>query len=181
MGLLSLLRKLKRSEKEARILVLGLDNAGKTTILKKLSEEDITHIMPTQGFNIKSLTQGDFKLNVWDIGGQKAIRPYWRNYYDGTDCMIYVIDSADRRRLEEAGTELASLLEEEKLAGVTCLVFANKQDLLSAEPAKEIAEKLNLHVIRDRAWRIQACSAKTGEGLSEGLDFVVKSIEEREK
>ena len=69
MGLLSLLRKLKRSDKEARILVLGLDNAGKTTILKKLSEESITHVAPTQGFNIKSLVHNGFKLNVWDIGG----------------------------------------------------------------------------------------------------------------
>ena len=72
----TLLRKLKRSDNEARILVLGLDNSGKTTILKKLSEEDISHIMPTQGFNIKSLMQDGFKLNVWDIGGQKSIRPY---------------------------------------------------------------------------------------------------------
>ena len=70
MGLLSLLRKLKRSDKEARILVLGLDIAGKTTILKKLSEESITHVAPTQGFNIKSLVHNGFKLNVWDIGGK---------------------------------------------------------------------------------------------------------------
>ena len=69
MGLLGLLRKLKRSEKEARILVLGLDNGGKTTILKKLADEEITHIMPTQGFNIKSIQKEGFKLNVWDIGG----------------------------------------------------------------------------------------------------------------
>lgn len=69
MGLLKLLQKLKRSDKEARILVLGLDNAGKTTILKKLSDEDLHHIMPTQGFNIKSLQHNGFKLNVWDIGG----------------------------------------------------------------------------------------------------------------
>ena len=88
MGLLTLLRKLKRTEKEARILVLGLDNAGKTTILKKMSEEDIDTIMPTQGFNIKSLAHDGFKLNVWDIGGQKAIRPYWKNYYEGTDALV---------------------------------------------------------------------------------------------
>src|SRR5690554_4001730 len=102
MGLLSLLRKLKKTEKEMRILLLGLDNAGKTSCLKKLSDEEISHIMPTQGFNIKSLQQEGFKLNVWDIGGlnlfffefffvpfadvllfslgQKSIRPYWQNY-----------------------------------------------------------------------------------------------------
>ena len=90
MGLLTLIRKLKRSDNEARVLVLGLDNGGKTTILKKLSEEDISHIMPTQGFNIKTLSQAGFTLNVWDIGGQKSIRPYWQNYYDNTDALIYV-------------------------------------------------------------------------------------------
>jgi ADP-ribosylation factor-like protein 3 len=77
-----------QTDQEARILVLGLDNSGKTTILKKLSDEDITHIMPTQGFNIKSLLHDGFKLNVWDIGGQKAIRPYWRNYFDQTDALV---------------------------------------------------------------------------------------------
>merc|ERR1712139_738850 len=111
-GLLTLLRKLKRSDNEARILVLGLDNSGKTTILKKLSEEDISHIMPTQGFNIKSLVHEGFKLNVWDIGGQKTIRPYWSNYFESSDVLAYVIDSSDRRRLEESGNELAELLAE---------------------------------------------------------------------
>merc|ERR1711965_920556 len=121
MGLLSLLRKLKRSETEVRILMLGLDNSGKTSILKRLSDEDITHIMPTQGFNIKSLMHEGFKLNVWDIGGQKSIRPYWRNYFDQTDALVYVIDSADRRRMEETGVELGQLLEEDKLADIPVL------------------------------------------------------------
>lgn len=80
-----------QSDQEARILVLGLDNSGKTTILKKLSDEDISQIMPTQGFNIKSLMHDGFKLNVWDIGGQKSIRPYWRNYYDQTDALVRAI------------------------------------------------------------------------------------------
>jgi ADP-ribosylation factor-like protein 3 len=111
--LLSLIRKLRKSEKEARILVLGLDNAGKTTILKTLSDEDITHIMPTKGFNIKNLAHEGFKLTVWDVGGQKALRPYWANYFQGTDALVYVIDSADRKRLAESGAELQKLLEVE--------------------------------------------------------------------
>ncbi|CAD7955210.1 unnamed protein product [Amoebophrya sp. A120] len=173
MGLLNILKKLKKNQKEARILVLGLDNAGKTTILKKLSEEDISHIMPTQGFNIKSLVHDGFKLNVWDIGGQKTIRPYWSNYFESSDCLVYVIDSSDRRRLEESGSELNELLQEDKLSNVPLLIFANKQDLLQALPANEIAEELSLHNIRDRTWTIQACSAKAGEGLQEGMEWLV--------
>eukprot|EP00434_Breviolum_minutum_P005699 symbB.v1.2.005021.t1/scaffold288.1/size478366/51 len=175
MGLLSILKKMKKEEREARILVLGLDNAGKTTILKKMSDEDITHIMPTQGFNIKSLVQDNFKLNVWDIGGQREIRPYWSNYFENTDALVYVIDSSDRRRLEESGKELAELLAEDKLGGIPCLVFANKQDLMHASTAPEISEALGLEGIQDRIWQIQACSAKTGEGLQEGMEWLVQS------
>merc|ERR1719298_75234 len=116
MGLLSLLRNMRKNDTEKRILVLGLDNAGKTTILKKLSEEDISTIMPTQGFNIKSLVHEGFKLNVWDIGGQKSIRQYWSNYFESTDALVYVVDSSDTRRLEESSQELKELLAEDKLA-----------------------------------------------------------------
>ena len=177
MGLLSLLRSLKKTEREARVVVLGLDNAGKTTALKKLADEDITHTMPTQGFNIKSVVHEGFKLNVWDIGGQSTIRPYWRNYFDHTDCLVYVIDSADGNRIDETGEELSKLLEEEQLSGVPLLVFANKQDLVTAMPASEIAEVLGLQSIRDRVWQVQACSAKTGEGLREGMEWMVKKIQ----
>jgi ADP-ribosylation factor-like protein 3 len=138
MGLLSLLRKLKRSDDEARILVLGLDNAGKTTILKKLSKESIDTIMPTQGFNIKSMVSDGFKLNMWDIGGQKSIRPYWRNYFDNTDALVYVVDSADQERFDECKSELAKLVAEDKMAGIPVLIFANKQDLLSSKPPEEV-------------------------------------------
>ncbi|CAL1525915.1 unnamed protein product [Lymnaea stagnalis] len=182
MGLLSLLRKLRSNpDLELRILLLGLDNAGKTTLLKVLASEDITHITPTQGFNIKSVQSKGFKLNVWDIGGQRRIRPYWRNYFENTDLLIYVIDSADRKRFEETGEELTELLEEEKLAGVPVLIFANKQDLLTAARASEIAEGLNLNSIRDREWQIQACSAVSGEGIKEGVEWMTKTCNNKKK
>ena len=80
MGLMSILRKLKQEEQELRILILGLDNAGKTTILKKFMGEDTSTISPTLGFNIKTVEHRDYKLNIWDVGGQKSLRSYWRNY-----------------------------------------------------------------------------------------------------
>lgn len=137
-GLLGLLRSLKHDDREARILVLGLDNAGKTTVLKNLSDEDITHISPTQGFNVKSIRQEGFRLNVWDIGGHSSIRPYWRNYFEHTDGVVYVVDSADQRRMTECSQELTSLLSEELLSGVPVIVFANKQDLLHVLSADEV-------------------------------------------
>ena len=176
-GLLSLFRRFKSSpEKEVRILLLGLDNAGKTTTLKKLASEDVTQITPTQGFNIKSISSDGFKLNVWDIGGQRKIRPYWKNYFENTDILIYVIDSSDKKRFEETSVELNELLSEDKLKGVPLLVYANKQDLFNAVPASEMAEGLHLPAIRDRSWQIQACSATTGEGLQDGLEWARRQL-----
>jgi len=180
MGLLSILRKLKSSpDRELRILLLGLDNAGKTTILKSLASEDISTITPTQGFNIKSVQSEGFKLNVWDIGGQRKIRPYWRNYFDNTDILIYVIDSADTKRFEETEQELQELLCEEKLVGVPILVYANKQDLIGSATSAQIAEGLSLHTIKDRVWQIQACSATSGEGVRDGMEWVLKNISKK--
>ncbi|CAH1784855.1 unnamed protein product [Owenia fusiformis] len=186
MGLLDLLRKLRSSpDQELRILLLGLDNAGKTTILKSLASEDISHITPTQGFNIKSVQSQGFKLNVWDIGGQRKIRPYWKNYFENTDVLIYVIDSADKKRLGESGEELEELLEEEKLAGVPVLIFANKQDLINALPASEIADEMKLTQIKDRKWQIQPCSAISSKpeesGVPEGFQWMAKNIPKGKK
>ena len=132
---------MKYHEWEARILILGLDNTGKTTLLRALSNEDITHIMPTQGFNIKSLIHEGFQLIVWDIGGGYVVRAYWRSHYDHTNALVYVIDSADRRRITECNEELTALLMEEKLTGVPLLVFANKQDLLQTLPVEEVSDR----------------------------------------
>ena len=180
-GLLKILRGLRKSEKEARILVLGLDNSGKTTILKALSDEDTENIAPTQGFNIKALSREGFKLNVWDIGGQKAIRAYWPNYFEGTDGLVYVVDSSDEERLAESTEELATLLAEAELAGVPLLVFSNKQDLDLALDAEEVMSIVKLEEIEDRTWNIQACSAMTKEGLQEGMEWLVDTISKKKE
>ncbi|XP_068554483.1 ADP-ribosylation factor-like protein 3 isoform X4 [Anas acuta] len=164
-GLLSVIQSLQGSPgQELRIVLLGLDNAGKTTLLKRLASEEVTTITPTQGFNIKSINSHGFKLNVWDIGGQRSVRPYWRKYLGSTDLL-----------------ELAELTEDESLTGVPLLVFANKQDLVTAAPAAEIAEGLSLHTYRDREWQIQACSALSGEGVQDGMNWISSQIMSRKK
>ena len=220
MGLLTILKKIKQAEKEMRLLVLGLDNAGKTTIIKKFMGEAIDTISPTLGFNIVSLefkkcarraargalacapptratpapppprsptalprarARRSYQLNVWDVGGQKTIRSYWRNYFEQTDGLVWVVDSADRRRLRDCREELAALLSQEKLAGASLLIFANKQDLAGALRSEEIAETLGLHgeAFSRRHWAILPCSAFTGDGLVEGMEWVVTDIASR--
>ena len=100
----------------------GLDNAGKTTILKKFNGEDIDTISPTLGFNIKTLEHRGFKLNIWDVGGQKSLRSYWRNYFESTDGLIWVVDSADRQRMQDCQRELQNLLVEEVGRGLPQLL-----------------------------------------------------------
>ena len=173
---------MKEKEKEVRILILGLDNAGKTTILRKFCGESVDTIEPTLGFNIKTLEHKTYQLNVWDVGGQKTIRSYWRNYFERTDGLIWVVDSADRARLEVCRTELNNLLAQEKLAGASLLIFANKQDVQGALSADEIAAALGLKdnaSFENRHWSIRGCSAMTGEGLVEGMDWMVDDVASR--
>jgi len=180
MVLLRILKKLKQKEKDIRILVLGLDNAGKTTILKKFNGEDINTISPTLGFNISALEHRGFKLNIWDVGGQKSLRSYWRNYFEATDALIWVIDSSDRMRLDDTRKELHNLLQEERLAGATLLVFANKQDIPGALSAEKIAECLELDSLKSsHHFMVMGCSAFTGKNLLEGIDWILDDIGSR--
>eukprot|EP01040_Poterioochromonas_malhamensis_P008208 gene8208-8878_t len=181
MGLLTILKKVKQKERELRILILGLDNAGKTTIMKRVLGEDHKEISPTVGFNIKTLEFNDYLLNMWDVGGQKSIRSYWRNYFEQTDGIIWVIDSVDRFRLEECKNQLRDILKQEKLAGSSLLIFANKQDLSGALTLEQISTFLDLsnEDISGRHWTIISCSAMSGEGLIEGFEWIVDDISSR--
>ncbi|KAF9973341.1 ADP-ribosylation factor-like protein 2 [Actinomortierella ambigua] len=179
MGLLTILKKNRQKEREIRILMLGLDNAGKTTILKRINGEDIDTIAPTLGFNIKTLEHKGFKMNIWDVGGQKSIRSYWRNYFEQTDGLVWVVDSADRHRLADCRKELHELLKEERLSGASLLVFANKQDLPGSLNDQQIRQELELDSIESHHWAILACSARTGENLLAGMDWIVGDIGSR--
>ena len=140
MTLLQAIRKAKMKEREMRILFLGLDNAGKTTIVRKFAGEDVSTIQPTLGFNIKTLIHRDYRLNTWDIGGQKTIRSYWRNYFESTDGIIWVVDSTNIDRMDSCNEEMQKLLSEERLSGASLLVFANKQDLPNSLKPEEITK-----------------------------------------
>lgn len=108
-GLFSYFRGLLGS-REMRILILGLDGAGKTTILYRLQVGEVVTTIPTIGFNVEQVTYKNLKFQVWDLGGQTSIRPYWRCYYSNTDAIIYVVDSVDRDRIGISKDELLYML-----------------------------------------------------------------------
>ncbi|KAI3328298.1 ADP-ribosylation factor-like protein 1 [Ustulina deusta] len=176
------------AKKEIRILILGLDNAGKTTLLYRLKVGDaqnppwiasigeVVTTIPTIGFNVESVTYKNLNFDVWDLGGQTSIRPYWRCYYANTAAVIFVVDSTDIERLQTAADELAAMLNEEELKDAALLVFANKQDQPGAKGAGEISEALRLGELRDRNWSIVACSAVDGSGVNEGMDWLVQTV-----
>ena len=158
--------------KEMRILMLGLDAAGKTTILYRLKLAEVVTTIPTVGFNVETVEYKNIKFNVWDVGGQDKIRRLWRYYFQGTDGLIYVVDSSDRDRIQDAKEELDKMLQEQEMENAVLLVLANKQDLPNAMTAAEVMEKLELQQLRHRKWFIQSTVAPTGDGLYEGLDWL---------
>lgn len=177
--MLSILRKARLKDKEMRILMLGLDNAGKTTIVKKIMNEDVNSVSPTLGFIIKTIEYDGYKLNIWDVGGQKTLRTYWKNYFEKTDTLIWVVDATDRERIDDCRQELEGLLLEERLMGASLLVFKNKSDVQGAMTEDDIREGLRLDAIKTHRWTIMACSAMTGMNLPEGLEWVVQDAKAR--
>ncbi|XP_034411577.1 ADP-ribosylation factor 1 [Cyclopterus lumpus] len=166
-------------KKEMRILMVGLDAAGKTTILYKLKLGEIVTTIPTIGFNVETVEYRNISFTVWDVGGQDKIRPLWRHYFQNTQGLIFVVDSNDRERCTEAREELARMLSEDELRDAVLLVFANKQDLPNAMNAAELTDKLGLHNLRQRNWYIQATCATTGDGLYEGLDWLSSQLKKQ--
>ncbi|XP_069762572.1 ADP-ribosylation factor 3-like isoform X2 [Narcine bancroftii] len=166
-------------KKEMRLLMVGLDAAGKTTILYKLKLGEIVTTIPTIGFNVETMEYRGISFTVWDVGGQDKIRPLWRHYFQNTQGLIFVVDSNDRERINEAREELMRMLSEDELREAVLLVYANKQDLPNAMNGAQITEKLGLHNLHDRIWFVQAACATSADGLCEGLDWLTEQLKKK--
>ncbi|XP_047452598.1 ADP-ribosylation factor 5 [Mugil cephalus] len=163
-------------KKQMRILMVGLDAAGKTTILYKLKLGEIVTTIPTIGFNVETVEFKNISFTVWDVGGQDKIRPLWRHYFQNTQGLIFVVDSNDRERVAESAEELSKMLLEDELKDAVLLVFANKQDLPNALSVSELTDKLGLHALRNKTWHIESTCATQGTGLYEGLDWLSREL-----
>jgi ADP-ribosylation factor protein 1 len=160
---------------------VGLDAAGKTTVLYRLKLGEVVTTIPTIGFNVETVQYKNFTFTVWDVGGKDKIRPLWRHYYQCTHGMIFVVDSNDRDRVDDARDELHRMLSEDELQAAHLLVLANKQDLPHAMTTQILTERLGLHTLRNRNWFIQACCATSGDGLYKGLAWLTAAVNDNSK
>lgn len=164
---------------DARILMLGLDGAGKTTILYKLKLNETVASIPTIGFNVETVTPvKNISFTVWDVGGQDKIRPLWKHYFNNTQGMVYVVDSSDRSRFNESRDELNWIVESDEMHGVPVVVLANKQDLPQAASPADLAAKLGLSHMRNRDWYIHGTCATNGDGLYEAMHVLARMVKE---
>ena len=163
-------------KRDVRILMVGLDAAGKTTILYQLKMGEKVKTIPTIGFNIETLDYRGINFTVWDVGGQDKIRILWRHYYENTDALIFVVDSNDQDRIEDAAEELKKILAEVELKDCPVLVMANKQDLNGALTPNDVMEKMGMNQLQGRTLFVQGTSATTGQGLREGLDWMASAL-----
>jgi len=164
---------------EVSIVMVGLDAAGKTSILYSLKLGQAVTTMPTIGFNVETLSRGSLNMKIWDVGGQSKIRRSWRHFSTGAVGIIFVVDSTDHERMEEAREELHNLLREEQMQEATVLVYANKQDAPQALAASEVAERLALHSLRSTSWFVQEATATRGAGTAEGLEWLTREVRSR--
>ena len=185
MGLLiSQLMKVYQSlgQQNARILMVGLDAAGKTTILYKLKVNETVTTIPTIGFNVETVEPvKNVSFTVWDVGGQDKIRPLWKHYFHGCDGLIYVVDSADPERFDEAKKELEWVLEDDEMRGVPVVVLANKQDLPNAKSSSDVGSALGVLKMKNRDWYIQGTCAVSGDGIYSGIQKLSELVKDFKK
>lgn len=162
--------------RQMSVLMLGLDSAGKTTMLWKLKTGETITTIPTIGFNVETVKYKDIQFTVWDVGGQGKIRSLWRHYYQNAEGLIFVVDSADRERIEEAADELHRLMTDDDLRDATLLVLGNKQDLPGAMNVHELVKGLGLNRYISRRWHVQCTCATDGSGLIDALKWMSRAL-----
>jgi small GTP-binding protein len=165
------------SDMKAKILMLGLDNAGKTTILYQMKLNETVHSVPTVGFNVEEVNYRGLQFNVWDIGGQTKLRDLWHHYYQGSDAVIYVLDSSDEDRIALAKETLESVISHPEMMNIPVLVLANKMDMARLRPI-ELVEKMGLARSK-RDWHLQPCCGLNGDGIVEGFEWLRKTLKNK--
>ena len=162
-----------------RVLLLGLDGAGKTTILYRVKLKETIETNPTIGFNVESVSpKKGVTFTVWDVGGQYKLRPLWKYYFMESRGLFYIIDSCDRIRINEAAEEFHKVIHDENMCNVPVVIIANKQDLPNAISCEELVIKMGLNKINNK-WHIQGACAVTGEGIFEAMQKMAQMVRQQ--
>lgn len=172
---------------EFRVLILGVDRAGKTTLLEKLKSIYLKgeglppdRVVPTVGLNIGRIEDAKAKLVFWDLGGQVSLRTIWEKYYEEAHAIMYVIDAATASSFEDSKSALEKVIRHEHLRGAPLLIVANKQDLPGAIDEEELAKFLHKE-LDERTYTFQAVSAYDGRGIKSGIDWLVEQMEKSKR
>eukprot|EP00929_Paragymnodinium_shiwhaense_P015479 TRINITY_DN123576_c0_g1_i1.p1 TRINITY_DN123576_c0_g1~~TRINITY_DN123576_c0_g1_i1.p1 ORF type:complete len:198 (-),score=40.81 TRINITY_DN123576_c0_g1_i1:171-764(-) len=167
-------------KEERRMVLLGIDNAGKTTTLEQMKTlfgqkgMPADRIPPTIGLNLGRIQIDSVVAVFWDLGGHASFRSVWHNYYAEVQGVMFVLDSADAARMDEARDTLVDILSHEAMRGVPVLCMANKQDLPDAMSAKEICRRLDSEQwLGNRPFHVHPCSALRGQGLEAGVRWLL--------
>nr|XP_039250979.1 ADP-ribosylation factor 5-like [Styela clava] len=159
-------------KKEVKMVLIGLDLAGKTSVLNRLRFGEAGSTTPTIGFNYETFAYKNTTFDIWDTGGQDKLRDLWRHYYEEVDGVLFVVDSTDEGRLNEARDELQKAMRDIHLKDAFLCVLANKRDLENCMPSDQISSGLQLSNFKDREWKTFEVSALKGVGLYDALDWV---------
>lgn len=163
----------------ARVLLIGLDAAGKTSLLYKCKLNEVVTTIPTIGFNVETVEPvKGLQMTVWDVGGQERIRRLWKHYVQNVDAVVWMVDSNDPERFSESKNEMFDILSLDELRSVPVLIFSNKMDLPNAVNPSILVNKLNLSELRGRKWHVQGTNCISGEGITEGFSVLAGYIKE---
>jgi len=168
--------------KEFRMMMVGLDGAGKTTALNQLKLGEYTQTVPTVGFNLEKVKYEGLEFNLWDLGGQEKLRPLWMYYTIDNDAVIYIIDAADSERLQLAYTELHKLFGIKSIRSVPYIILLNKQDLPNAVKTEQVERDVKALFEGRLDFEVIECIAKDPEdpGLVKALNSVYTKMLNRE-
>jgi len=163
------------AKKHATILLLGLDNAGKTTLLHKLKYGSVHLVIPTQRAQSEEIIIGSLKLQAWDLGGHEQVRSLWQEYFFGADAIVFLVDSSDKDRIDEASLELSALLEDEHLKDVPFAVLGNKSDLPSLS-LPQLQAALKLQNVSGTSVQMFSCSVINGTGYGDAFRWLSEQL-----
>mmetsp|Transcript_29456 Transcript_29456/g.68284 ORF Transcript_29456/g.68284 Transcript_29456/m.68284 type:complete len:182 (-) Transcript_29456:194-739(-) len=166
------------SKPNCKIIVIGLDNSGKTTIINKLKPKkaQLEETAPTVGFQIESFSKSNISFTCVDMSGAGRYRSLWEHYYKDAQAIVFVIDCSDKLRMCVVKEELDRLLRHPDTGKRPTMFFANKMDISGHLQAVECVQILELDKIKDRPWHITASNALTGEGLEEGVSWISEHV-----